>query len=141
MGIFSFLKPGGDTVKGALEGAGGLAKDLRVAITGKDPELEHKAKELEAELLKAQTEINKVEAASGSAFVAGWRPMIGWVCAFAIAYHYVLFPLADWISRLAGADITYPAIAMAELFPLVIGMLGMGIMRTTEKTRNVQDNH
>lgn len=141
MGFFNFFKPGGDTVKGALEGAGELAKDLRVAISGKDPEHAVMLKELETKVMLAQAEITKQEASHKSVFVAGWRPFIGWTCGAAIAYHYILFPLGDWISQLAGSTLEFPPIAMAELFPLVIALIGMGALRTAEKAGSYQNNH
>ena len=80
----------------------------------------------------AQTEINKVEAASGSVFVAGWRPAIGWVCAMAMGYQYLLRPFL----------VAYhPALAFPglddNLWQLLAGMLGLGGLRTFEKVNGV----
>jgi hypothetical protein len=80
----------------------------------------------------AQTEINKVEAANGSVFVAGWRPAIGWVCAMAMGYQYLLRPFL----------VAYhPALAFPglddNLWQLLAGMLGLGGLRTFEKVNGV----
>lgn len=141
-GIFS----GGDTVKGALEGAGTLAKDMRSAITGevspeKKAELAIKAQELENQIITAQTEINKAEAKSGKMFVAGWRPFIGWTCGLALAFNYVIKPLVEWGFTVAGKPIILPAVDMNQLYPLVIALLGLGTMRTVEKAAGAQANH
>ena len=75
----------------------------------------------------AQVELNKVEAGHRSIFVAGWRPAIGWVCACALGWHYVGSPfVAVWIKDM-------PDLETGTLMELVIAMLGMGALRTTEK--------
>jgi len=80
----------------------------------------------------AQTEINKVEAANPSVFVSGWRPAIGWVCALAMAYQYLLRPfLAAFYPVL-----TFPGLD-DNLWQLLAGMLGLGGLRTLEKLNGV----
>lgn len=83
-----------------------------------------------------QRDINRVEAASGSLFVAGWRPGIGWVCALALGFQYLLRPLLGW-----GAALWWPQLPALpglddNLWQLTLGMLGMGSLRTFEKTRS-----
>lgn len=80
----------------------------------------------------AQSDVNKVEAASTSVFVAGWRPAIGWVCAAAYAFQFLLRPLLQWGSAFIGHPIQLPGLDDA-LTQLTYGMLGMGAMRTIEK--------
>lgn len=99
---------------------------------------------IEAELLSAataqqaqQTEINKIEAASASVFVAGWRPFIGWVCGCALAWLFVIEPIAAWIVALMGIEATLPRIAAENLMELVLAMLGLGGLRTFEKLKGV----
>ena len=134
MGLFKNLFSGGDTIKGALEGAGELAKDIREAVTGVNPELLMKAQDLEDRMVTAQAEINKIEAASPSLFVSGWRPGLAWVCVLAMAYNYLIRPfLTIWFE--------IPAIEVGELYPLIIALLGLGVYRTFEKAKNVQDKH
>jgi len=80
----------------------------------------------------AQTEINKVEAANPSVFVSGWRPAIGWVCALAMAYQYLIRPfLAAFYPTLA-----FPGLD-DNLWQLLAGMLGLGGLRTLEKLNGV----
>jgi Holin of 3TMs, for gene-transfer release len=79
-----------------------------------------------------QSDINKVEAASASMFVAGWRPAIGWVCAAAYAFQFLIRPLLQWGSAFVGHPVTLPGLDDA-LTQLTYGMLGMGAMRTIEK--------
>ena len=84
----------------------------------------------------AQASINQVEAASPDLFVAGWRPFIGWVCGVAFAYHFILQPLLAFAIANAGGEVKLPAFNMDELSTVLMGMLGLGGLRTIEKIRN-----
>lgn len=84
-----------------------------------------------------QSQVNAAEAASGSIFVGGWRPFIGWVCGAALAYQYVVAPLAVWLGFLVGHPIPKPPALDDSLWQLMLGMLGMGGLRTFEKIRGV----
>jgi len=82
------------------------------------------------ELAKGQMEINKVEAAHKSLFVAGWRPSIGWCCSLGLLYHVLIAPIASiWVE--------VPEIDPSLLMTTMTGMLGLGAMRSYEKTRGV----
>jgi hypothetical protein len=85
----------------------------------------------------AQVEVNKVEAAHSSVFVAGWRPSIGWVCAAGLAWAFVVAPVASWALLALGVKTELPAIQFNHLFELVLAMLGIGGLRTFEKLRGV----
>jgi hypothetical protein len=85
----------------------------------------------------AQLDINKQEAAHRSVFVAGWRPFIGWVCGFALAYTYVIQPIAMFILAQTGHLITLPQVDMSLMMPVLMGMLGLGGLRTFEKTKGI----
>jgi hypothetical protein len=86
----------------------------------------------------SQAEINKIEAASSSWFVAGWRPFIGWICGAALAWAFVIGPVAKWLVTVAGISATVPPTAMdGNLWELVFAMLGIGGLRTFEKVRGV----
>lgn len=87
-----------------------------------------------------QIEVDKVEAASSSLFVAGWRPAIGWVCAAGFGYSYVLEPLMAFLAALAGYHGAFPVLPTESLMTLGMGMLGMGYMRMKEKMSGVQDS-
>ena len=92
--------------------------------------------ELQGKILdqvSAQMDINKVEAASSSTFVAGWRPFIGWVCGTGLAVQFLIGPLATWIADLVGKHIVFPTLDMGTLLTLLLGMLGLGGMRSWEK--------
>jgi hypothetical protein len=90
------------------------------------------------EVNKAQMEINKTEAAHKSLFVAGWRPALGWTFALGIAGNYILIPMANFALALSDSPITIPLIDLETMMPVLIGMLGLGGMRTLEKTKGVQ---
>ena len=85
----------------------------------------------------AQVEVNKIEAGHSSVFVAGWRPAIGWVCAAALAWAFIVAPVATWGMAALGVKETLPAIGTDNLFELVLAMLGLGGLRTFEKMRGV----
>ncbi len=88
------------------------------------------------QLAMEQTKVNTEEAKSQSVFVAGWRPFIGWVCGVALAYNYVVMPFIVWDSRWASKTAPgMPTLDMGELMTLLFGMLGLGAMRTYEKTK------
>jgi hypothetical protein len=90
------------------------------------------------EAMLAQLEINKAEAASGSIFKGGWRPAVGWVCAFAFAYHFVIQPVLVFIFAYAGVDAPeLPEFDMGTLLTVLGGMLGIGGLRTYEKQKGL----
>ena len=90
------------------------------------------------ELAKGQIEINKVSAAHKSMFVAGWRPFVGWTCGVALAWHFVGQPLAVFVIAIAGVETPpLPVFEMESLLTVLLGMLGLGGLRTFEKTKNV----
>lgn len=89
--------------------------------------------------LLGQQEINKIEAKHGSVFVAGWRPFIGWVGGFGIAYQFVGYPLLLWWWAAFGPDGTTapPPLEATTLLTLVLSMLGVGTMRSFDKIKGV----
>ena len=90
------------------------------------------------DLALAQIEVNKAEAASGSVFKGGWRPFIGWVCGGAFAYHFVLQPVIVFAVLTAGVDLPpLPEFDMASLMTVMMGMLGLGGLRTYEKKQGI----
>ena len=82
------------------------------------------------ELAKGQLEVNKVEAAHKSLFVSGWRPAIGWICGLSLFYSTILSPIL-------GIWFTVPPVDSSLLTTVLMGMLGLGAMRTVEKTKSV----
>ena len=90
------------------------------------------------EAMLAQLEINKAEAASGSLFKGGWRPFVGWVCGIALLYHFILSPLILFGITLTGIEIPpIPAFDMGSLMTVLMGMLGLGGLRTYEKQKGL----
>ena len=90
------------------------------------------------EAMLAQLEINKAEAASGSVFKGGWRPFVGWVCGIALLYHFILSPLILFGITLTGIEIPpIPAFDMGSLMTVLMGMLGLGGLRTYEKQKGL----
>ena len=90
------------------------------------------------ELAIAQIEVNKAEAASGSIFKGGWRPFIGWVCGSAFAYHFVLQPVIVFVVLAVGVDLPpLPEFDMTSLMTVLMGMLGLGGLRTYEKQKGI----
>ncbi len=95
--------------------------------------------QLDADLKMAtgQMEVNKAEAQHQSIFVAGWRPAIGWVCAAAFAFKFVVGPTAAVLMAVAGHPITLPEFDFSEMSTILLGMLGLGTLRTVEKIKKV----
>ena len=83
----------------------------------------------------AQIELNKVEAGHRSIFVAGWRPFIGWVCGFALLWHFILFDLLTWVTVNFFPHVSeLPELTGTEtLVTVLLSLLGLGAMRTVEK--------
>jgi hypothetical protein len=110
-----------------------------------DPNARAKAAaEAQSELLKVvaeadagQRKINEVEAGNSSLFVAGWRPAIGWVCALSLFYQYLGRPIATAIFDGMHWPLPYLPALDDNLWQLMLGMLGLGGLRTFEKTRGV----
>lgn len=92
------------------------------------------ALQADTQIALGQAATNTEDAKSGSNFRGGWRPSIGWVCAFALAYQFLLRPLLPWLAALAGATVPpLPPLEIESLMALVFGILGLGTMRTVER--------
>ncbi len=90
------------------------------------------------QLALAQVEVNKAEAASSSVWKGGWRPFVGWVCGAAFAYHFVLQPLAIFGLAAYGMEVPpLPNFDMGQLMTVLMGMLGLGGLRSFEKYKHV----
>ena len=87
------------------------------------------------EINKAQIEVNKVEANSNSLFVAGWRPFVGWTCGVALCYHFVLQPFLLFLVYSFGYQVDLPVFDMSTLTTILLGLLGLGGMRSFEKVK------
>ena len=90
------------------------------------------------EAAMAQVEVNKVEAGHRSLFVSGWRPSVGWVCSFALFYHFIANPLILFVVGITGHAIPpLPEFDMNSLMTVLMGMLGLGGLRTFEKAKGL----
>ena len=86
----------------------------------------------------AQIEVNKAEAQHKSIFVSGWRPFIGWTCGTALAYHFVLAPIILFATAYAGIEVPeLPSFDMETLTTILLGMLGLGSLRSFEKYKGL----
>ena len=135
MGILSGLlgDAGGGLIKGVADAADRFIQspDEKAAF-----ELKKQALDMQAQL--QQLDVNKEEAKHGSVFVAGWRPAIGWICGSALAWTYVVQPLFVFVVRLWNPELPVPpALSLGELLPVLLGMLGLGGLRTAEKVKGV----
>jgi hypothetical protein len=89
------------------------------------------------EAMIAQLEVNKTEAAHKSLFVAGWRPFIGWVCGLGFFSNFIVIPVANFVLQLLSNPVVIPMIDTSQMMPVLMGMLGLGAMRTVEKVQKV----
>ena len=127
--ISSILPVAGEVIDRVVPDKNAKAKAKR--------DLEKALVDAEVSGLLGQIEINKIEAASRSAFVAGWRPFIGWTCGSAMAYAYVVQPFLTFILAQTGHLIELPRIELGEMMPVLLGLLGLGGMRSFEKFKGV----
>lgn len=154
MGFWDSLAEG--SFKGLLGGVGALTKDIRTAITGKEPlsseqqvemlsqlnALENLAAQLENQSALGQIDLNRVDAQSGSLFKGGWRPALGWCCVLGLIYTFLVRPLLPWAvevgALIAGKTVALPAMPpldTQELMALVLALLGFGGFRMVEKIK------
>ena len=89
------------------------------------------------EIAKGQMAINQVEAAHKSLFVSGWRPAVGWVCVLGMFGNFITIPFSNFVLALLGIDIVIPLVPLETMMPVLMGMLGLGAMRTYEKKNSV----
>ena len=123
-----------------LTGLGSVADLSRSVIERIWPnKTEQEKAELQAALVvvQGQLSINQAEAGSSSVFVAGWRPFIGWVCGSACAWNWIGLPMTKAGLLLAGYTLNLAPADLTEMLPVLMGMLGLGALRTTEKIKGV----
>tara|TARA_R100001443_G_scaffold102087_1_gene110163 strand:+ start:24804 stop:25214 length:411 start_codon:yes stop_codon:yes gene_type:complete len=85
----------------------------------------------------AQVEVNKQEAAHKSLFVAGWRPAIGWICGLGMLSNFIIVPMTNFVLALVESPVVVPLIELETMMPVLLGMLGLGGMRSYEKAKGV----
>jgi hypothetical protein len=82
-----------------------------------------------------QIKVNAIEAQSDNLFKSGWRPSVGWICSIAFALHFVILPLFNWFLMLCGKQPILVPFQMDTLLTVLLGLLGMGTLRTVEKMK------
>ena len=121
----------------------GLGEAAELATTIIDKIWPNKTEQEKAELsaavamVQGQIDINKAEAGSSSVFIAGWRPFIGWVCGAACAWNWIGLPMAKAGLVIAGYKLDVSPADLTEMLPVLMGMLGLGALRTAEKFKGV----
>ena len=133
-------------VHSALLAAGPIASGLFGLIdklfTSEDERMAAKLRVLELEKSGelAQIAVNTQEAQHDSIFVAGWRPFIGWVCGLAFTWAFLLYPVLSFFVAACGIPLDLTSvydIDLASMMPVLMGMLGLGAMRSWEKKEGV----
>jgi hypothetical protein len=123
-----------------ITGVGAIA-DLASTVINKiwPDKSEQEKQELAAAVLvvSGQLEINKSEASNPNAFVSGWRPFIGWVCGAGCAWNWIGLPVAKAVMVAFGNPLDVSPADLSEMMPLLLGMLGLGGLRTVEKINGV----
>ena len=110
-------------------------KDLKAQLAH---DIATMAEKHQAENSLSQLEVNKTEAQHRSIFVAGWRPFLGWGLASAMIWHFVLAPIVMFIFAYSGMEAPeLPAFDMDSLMTVLLGMLGLGGLRTFEKSKGL----
>ena len=167
MGLFDgLLKDGVSALGGAV---GGMARDVRAAITGKEvitaeerskildniAQMEQLALKADQAINEGQMKINEIEAASPSLFKSGWRPACSWVCITGLAYNFIICPILPWTVEIIchAASLVFPTVVilthkvpvmpsidMGPLMTLLLGLLGLGGLRTLEKVKGVDSS-
>lgn len=89
------------------------------------------------EIAKSQIEVNKEEAKSRHWWIAGWRPACGWICTLAMGYHFIIQPFLLFFLALFGLKMEIPAFDMETLMTVLLGMLGLGGLRSFEKHKKL----
>lgn len=130
-------------IAGIVEAVGGVIGDLHTSDKERMA-LELEGRRIDQAMDLAQVEVNKVEAAHASVFVAGWRPACGWAGVAAMVYQFLLYPLLVWLWALLQAlgwlnpGVTPPPMLDTDaLWVVLTGMLGIAGARTVEKIKGV----
>ena len=124
-----------------LGAVAGLAETVINKLFPDKSEQERQQLAMAMTVIQGQLDTNKAEAGSPNMFVAGWRPFVGWICGTGFGVQFVIGPLAEWISALAGHPVKFPQMDLGTMMPLLFGLLGLGGMRTVEKIQGVNSGH
>lgn len=132
--MWNFLLP---TITPIIDKLVGLIPDHNARAKAKE-EFELELQRAVTRASEMQVEVNKIEAAHSSVFVAGWRAGLGWCCVLAVAWAFIGQPIALWSIQVFDLPVSkLPEIQTDYLFELVFAMLGLGGLRTVEKIKGV----
>lgn len=98
-------------------------------------ELERAINDQDFQIALEQIKVNAIEAQSESFFKSGWRPSVGWICSIAFGLHFVILPLFNYFIMLCGQQPILVPFQMDTLLTVLLGLLGMGTLRTVEKMK------
>lgn len=112
----------------------------KLALQEKLDDLVAAEEQREHDEVMGQIQVDTAEASNPSIFVSGWRPFVGWVCGTGVAYAFVLEPFMEFFAKLHGYAGGFPTIDTQNLMTLMMGLLGMGYLRTKEKIAGVSAN-
>jgi len=119
----------------------GAVSDLANTVIGKiwPDKTEAEKQQLAAAVMvvQGQLDINKVEAANPSVFVSGWRPFVGWVCGTACAWNWIGLSVVKTACVILGYSVILTPANLSEMMPVLLGLLGLGTLRTVEKINGV----
>lgn len=87
--------------------------------------------------IAGQLEINKAEASNPSLFVSGWRPAVGWICGMACGWNWIGLPIAKLVAELMGHNVNLAPADLTDMLPVLMGLLGLGGLRTLERINGV----
>jgi len=91
-------------------------------------------------IIQGQMAINQTEASNPSLWVSGWRPAVGWVCGLSCAWNWVGISIVTTLAELAGHHLSLAPANTSEMMPVLLGLLGLGGLRTLEKVQGVARN-
>ena len=114
-----------------------LAKTAVQAIFPDKTEQEKAQLAAAVTLVQGQLAINQTEAANPTLFISGWRPFIGWVCGAGCAWNWIGLPIVKAVATYFGHPLPVSPADLSEMMPLLLGMLGLGSLRTVEKINKV----
>tara|TARA_R110000824_G_scaffold113679_3_gene263554 strand:- start:7334 stop:7738 length:405 start_codon:yes stop_codon:yes gene_type:complete len=120
-----------------MDVAGRFLPEDKAKRAAAEREIKAKLTKSLADIDAANLKINEADAKSGNWFQSGWRPFIGWSCGFALAYTYVMQPILTFVLAQAGYLVDLPAVNLGEMMPVLMGLLGLGGLRTFEKVKGI----